>query len=102
MSFMYLDLRVNKEGKIRARVRPNGELKARSIGTANARMTDSPFAVFQIEEFEGLEVISDQDLLDELLSRHGHEGLCRILALRLSPQELLKRLAGYFPGEAVE
>ncbi len=69
--FMYLHLRIDGDHVI-AEVKNSGELTFSSIGGPNSQRSDYPFSVIRISEFTGLSAISTEDLLAEILRRHGH------------------------------
>jgi hypothetical protein len=87
--FQYLALRITHGAStapgIRAEVRNSGNF---NLGTENSRNANSPFAVFQIEEFTGLECIKTDDLLNELRNR-------------LTADEIMHRLSHTIPTDTL-
>lgn len=92
MTFMYLHLRSDKEGKVHARIQPSGEMKFSSLGGPNSQQTNMPFAVMRIEAFDGLEHIADGELLAELLRRQSATATLRSLAASMSNDDLLRMI----------
>ena len=95
--FQYLSLRIiqgaSTQPGIRAEVRTHGQTPApSSIGGPNTRYSSSPFAVFQIAEFTGLECINTDDLLTELRSRLTAEEIMRRLSYTIPTDTLLAML----------
>ncbi|HEV2174237.1 MAG TPA: hypothetical protein VGR71_11755 [Nitrospira sp.] len=90
--FMYLELYVDPEDNhVRAVVTKSGNLR-HSVGGENSRMSAGPVAVFAIDGFDGLGVITTEDLLAELLRRETPEWLITMLGHQLSKSALLSEL----------
>lgn len=92
MTFMYLALDI-EDGKLVASVKNQGDLRYHSLGTENSRLTHAPVGVFQIERFDGLGCIDDEDLLDELIKRLGSEEVVRRLGTQMDDDFLLRLVA---------
>jgi hypothetical protein len=60
----------------------------RSLGTSSSRMSNSPLGVFQLAGFDGIEAISEDDLIEELLRRTGVDQLMSRLRWKI-PEEML-------------
>lgn len=94
MSFMYLHLFKGKEGDIRATVMPHGHRpRTDTVGSETSRMTHGPFAIFQIDEFTGIENISTDDLIVELRTRVTPHQLMQRLEFSFTDKELLELIA---------
>lgn len=100
MSFMYLELRhVDRadrggifDGGVHVTVKNDGACNW--LGGENSRSSNTPFAVYQIAKFDGLECISDDNLWDELESRPARYGtLERQFVSDASTKTLLDELA---------
>jgi hypothetical protein len=50
---MYIELRLDGDNKVVAKVTNNGN----GVGSSTTRLTHGPFAVFQVDRFEGLDNI---------------------------------------------
>lgn len=98
MSWTYVALSAGADGKIRARI--TGDGKPPHQGHHDERggsrySGDGRFAVFRIDEFEGLDVIPTDALHAELLNRHGGvEGLIEALRYEIPLGTLARWLAG--------
>jgi hypothetical protein len=97
MGFMYLHLKSDDQGKIHATVQPDGTLPFVTLGSENTRWSGRPFAVFQIESFQGLTSIDTRDLELEVINRLGEDGLRSRLASELSTNDLLGMLRDRIP-----
>jgi hypothetical protein len=89
--FMYLQLK-SVGGKIHATVVPHGMLEYASLGSRNSRLTDAPFATFQIDAFDRLEVITDNELMQEVFRRFTSKDLLQRLEIHLTARELIDML----------
>jgi hypothetical protein len=87
MGFQYLHIHA-KADKLTATVTDHGP----SLGGPNSRNSSSPVAVFQIESFSGLENISDDDLIQEILTRFTVAQLMHRLDWKLSNGTLLEMI----------
>jgi hypothetical protein len=91
---MYLHLRQRREkaifGGVIAEVRLEGTVP--SLGTENSRGTDSPFAVFQIDEFEGLSAIDSDSFEAEMFQRYSPEQLMAMAGKHLTTDNLIALL----------
>jgi len=92
MTFMYLQIRTDKEGKLHAVVTNDGNL--RSLGTANSRVAgwNAPVGAFQIDSFDGLDAIQTEDLITEVYKRYSTKELLRSAQIRMTGQEILDLL----------
>lgn len=95
---MYLHLRVNSDGGISATVENQGELKFSSLGSENTQYSNAPFAVFQIHEFDGLEVIETEDLKNELIRRVGADSLGGQFVREASTSQIMAELRNRVRG----
>jgi hypothetical protein len=100
MAFMYLKLEYKTSEEagdmifgegLWATISTNGDL--RSLGGENSRMSNNPVGVFQLSGFDGLENISDDDLVKELLRRMGPEKLMERMGWQLDAEQLMIMLA---------
>ena len=95
MTFMYLVLHTEDE-KIHAKVVSRGSLQFSSLGGPNSRSWvgpgPAPFAVLQIEAFDGLESVQDADLLGEIMRRKSTKELQDWLIPRIPTDELFELL----------
>jgi hypothetical protein len=98
MSFMYLHLSTSASGGIHALVQNQGVLKVTSLGGPNSQLSNQPFAVFRIESFDGLEHLSDNELVDEILRRFTTKELLQKLQIHLTSKELLELLVNRLDG----
>lgn len=89
MPFTYLDLHA-EDDRILATV--SKESKVRSVGTENSRWSRGPFATFAIDGFQGIDVISTDDLVEELLERMTAQQLMERLAYAFSTDDLMTML----------
>ena len=92
--FMYLHLLRTERFGLVAKLTNDG---LTSLGSTSSRYSYSPIGVFQIDSFEGLECVADDDLLAECRQRFSREDLLRELAPDMDFDELvnaLKRKAG--------
>lgn len=93
MTFMYLHIRADGDGKVVAEVRTTGEL--RTLGSSNTRIgvgTTLPIMVARIDEFVGLENIDTDDLFAELFSRLSTKEMMDRIRFQLSDGEVLELL----------
>jgi len=93
MAFMYLKLWQDREHGIRAEIVNSGQLGFSSLGGPNSKLSDQPFAVFEIGEFSGLRAIEEDDLLEELLRRMTPEQLAERVGYRFTAEDHLAALA---------
>lgn len=100
MSFMYLSLWTDKEGKAVAKLQNHGALQFSSLGGPNSRRTDHPFAVFQIDTFQGIEALDDGELVKELLRRFTTKEILQRLQIHLTSDEILRLLSDRLKGRA--
>lgn len=85
--FMYLHVSCDKEGRTRAQLKNDGEL--RTLGSSCSRATYAPVAVFRIDSFTGLDAVGTDDLLGELQRRFSATALMARVAGHLTNGELL-------------
>jgi hypothetical protein len=104
MSFMYLELSYVEDAEgildngVHAVVKNDGAFNW--LGSQNSRCSDTPFAVYQISGFDGLECIDDDSLWAELESRQPRYGTLAGRFLReATTGELLSELAHRIPEE---
>lgn len=97
MPFMYLHLRADKERQIHATVKSQGEMKTHHLGTENSRWSSSPFAVFQLESFDGIECIDTDELVAELRRRMTPKQLMQRIEFQFTSEELLEMVAKRMP-----
>jgi hypothetical protein len=94
MGFMYLHLRTADQGReIRATVMSHGAPTVSSLGGPNSRPSHGPFAVFQIDGFDGLENVDEKLLMQELFRRYTTKELLQQLQLNMTTRELLELLS---------
>ena len=93
MAFQYLHLHVDEGHHVTATVSDHGP----SLGSDTTRLSNSPFAVFQIESFKGLIHISDDDLIGEILTRFTVAQLMDRLDWKLSSGTLLEMIRERLP-----
>jgi len=98
MTFMYLSIRPDKEGKLHVRLQDNGSFKVHSLGGPNSRMTHDAEIIMRVEGFDGLDALADKDLVSELLRRFTTKELLQRLQIRLSNEELLQLVADRVNG----
>lgn len=98
MPFMYLHLHASASGKVHALLQNQGVLKVTSLGGPNSQLSNQPFAVFRIESFDGLENLSDNELVNELLRRFTTKELLQRLQIHLTSKELLELLVNRLEG----
>jgi len=96
MSFAYLHILLDGRNGIVAKVTKSGVM---SLGSENSRFShNTPIGVFQLDHFEGLECISDSDIMNEARRRFSRQDLVRNLTGDMTFDELidaLKRHVGY-------
>jgi hypothetical protein len=88
---MYLALDVREDG-IFASVKNDGNFKYASLGTANTQLAHAPAAVMRIQAFDGIDCITDEQIIAELMRRFSTKDIIRILGIRLSSEDLLRLL----------
>jgi len=93
MTFMYLHLRTDKDGKIHATVMSHGALTFSSLGGPNSQASHGPFAVFRIEGFDGLENVDERLLMQELFRRYTTKELLQQLQINMTTRELIELLS---------
>lgn len=86
--FMYLVLDI-KDGKLVASIKNDGKFAPRSLGTESSQLTHSPVAVFRIEGFDGIDCISDDELIFELHKRFTVTKLLDRMNVYLTDDELM-------------
>jgi hypothetical protein len=91
--FMYLELRYDEEDHgLRATIKKTGELRShRSVGTEHSRW-NGVAGIFAIDGFDGLDVISTEELLREIMDRLGPERILELMGAQLPKAVLLKEL----------
>jgi hypothetical protein len=93
MTFMYLHLMTDQYGKVHASVKNNGALTFSSLGGPDSQGSHGPFAVFKIEDFDGIENIDNENLLNELLRRFTVRQLIQYIQIHMSTKEILELLS---------
>lgn len=89
---MYLVLDI-KNGKLVASIKNDGRFAPRSLGTGSSQLTHSPVAVFRIEGFDGIQCVSDDELIWELQRRFSTTGLIEKMEAHLTNEELMAIMA---------
>jgi hypothetical protein len=92
MPFMYLIIDVDvQNGTIRASVKNSGKLLYKTLGTDSARLSNGPSAVFQIDGFDGIKCINDDDVIEEIKRRFSNQGLDLMhkIGIYLTDEELI-------------
>jgi len=89
--FMYVHIDRSDSGSVTATVKNNGNIP--SLGGPNSRTSDLPIVAIRIDEFVGLECISDLDLLNELMHRFTTQELLNRFNSRLTNEELIEMLS---------
>jgi len=89
MPFMYLALDVDDQGGIHASVKNEGSFKWATLGGPNSRISHAPFAVFQIAGFDGIDCLTDEELISELTNRLPTRELFHRMRIELSLDDLL-------------
>jgi hypothetical protein len=84
---MYLHLRVNDQGSIKATIKNDGDLG--TLGTSSSQNSRAPFAVFRIEEFDGIEALDDRALMDEVFRRFSTKDMMTRLQINLTDAEII-------------
>ncbi len=100
MSFMYIHLgKDDRSGEIIAVVKTHGDLSqaSPSVGAENTRLSRSPFAVFQVDKFVGLENIDTDELVAELQRRMTAAQLMQRIEFQFTSKELLDMVAERMP-----
>jgi len=87
---MYIQLRKRTNGNIAAEVRTSGYLPG--VGSENSRLNTAPFAVFQIDEFLGLENVDTDNLVEELRRRLTPDQIKRRFGYQLTDADLLEEI----------
>ncbi|HLY75923.1 MAG TPA: hypothetical protein VKU80_17520 [Planctomycetota bacterium] len=84
-------LEIDEEGGTAARLTNDGTLT--SLGTAHSRLKGSPFAVFQIASFAGLDIVDQASFEAEILRRYSTKELANLIGRELDNEEVLDLLA---------
>lgn len=93
MTFMYLHLRTDKEGRVFASVKNQGAPTVSSIGGPNSRPSHGPFAVLQIDGFDSLEHVDNDEYIRELFRRFTTKEIARRMQIHMTTKELLDLLS---------
>jgi len=86
--FMEEHLEIDEEGGTAARLTNDG-----CLGTAHSRLPGSPFAVFQIASFAGLDIVDQASFEAEILRRYSTKELANLIGRELDNEEVLDLLA---------
>lgn len=99
MPFMYLHLTVDQStGGVDAEIRNEGQIN--SLGGPHSRSMAIPFAVFQVQNFTGIDCISDSEIMAEIMRRFTTRELFQKLRLKFTNGELLEMMAGRLRPES--